>query len=133
MSNVYSSFTHQVDPTRNPADGVALGAFFEEVNYVNADNTATYYGVATATNPVLIKSVTHIVKAAFGSSALIDVGDGSDVDFFLANTAIGENAVGNVVTSAVQAYVTAPFQVKVTLSGTRTGGEGKLLVEMVRF
>jgi hypothetical protein len=133
MSNVYSPFTYQVDPTRNPADGVALGAFTEEVNYVNADGTATYYGVASPDHPVLIKSVTHVVKAGFGASALIDVGDGSDVDFFLANTAIAENTAGNVVTSAVQAYRTASFQVKVTLSGTRTGGEGKLLVEMLRF
>lgn len=134
MSNqVFQSFTQQVDPLRNPADGVALGSFTAQVDYVNADGSATYYGVASADHPVFVKGVTHIVKAGFGASALIDVGDGTDADAYIANTAVTENVAGSVVTSAVQTYHVAPFQVKVTLGGTRTGGSGKLLVEMLRF
>lgn len=132
-NGMFAGFKHQVDPTRNPADGEAYGVFYEAVDYVNADDTATYYGMATPTNPVYVVSVIHHVVTGFGASATIDVGDGSTADSYLANTAIAENTAGNVVESTVKTVHTAPFQVKVTLGGTRTGGTGRLLVGMIRL
>ncbi len=125
----------QVDATRNPADGEAYQSYTRVKDYVNADNTAVIQEVATADHPVLVLSVRHIVKTGFGASATIDIGDGSTADLWIANTAITENTAGNVITSTSVngVYYTAPFQVKVTLGGTRTGGTGRLLVEMIRF
>jgi hypothetical protein len=129
---MYTSFTTQVDPTRNPSDGVAHAPFYEYVNYVNADDTATYYGMATAANPVTVIEVIHTVKTAFGGSATIDVGDGSTADLWIANTSIDENTAPSSFKSTVCKRYTAPFQVKVTLGGTRTGGTGQLIVGMLR-
>ena len=125
----------QVDPTRNPADGEAYQSYIRVKDYVNADDVALMQEVATEEHPVLVLSVLHIVKTGFGASATIDIGDGSTADLWIANTAITENTAGNVITSTVVngVYYTAPFQVKVTLGGTRTGGTGRLLVEMIRF
>ena len=132
-NGMYTSYTTQVDPTRNPSDGVAHAPFYEYVNYVNADDTATYYGMATAANPVTVIEVIHTVKTAFGGSATINVGDGSTADLWIASTSLAPNTAGNSfkVGTLVKRY-TAPFVVKVTLGGTRTGGTGQLIVGMLR-
>jgi len=131
-NGMYTSFTTQVDPTRNPSDGVAHAPFYEYVNYVNADDTATYYGMATAANPVTVFEVIHTVKTAFGASAEINVGDGTTANLWIANASLAPNTAGNAVRSAVIKRYTAPFVVKVTLGGTRTGGTGQLIVGMLR-
>jgi len=131
-NGMYTSYTTQVDPTRNPSDGESYAPFYEFVNYVNADDTATYYGMATPANPVTVIEVIHTVKTAFGGSATIDVGDGTTADLWIANTGIDENSAGNSVRATICKRYTAPFQVKVTLGGTRTGGTGQLIVGMLR-
>ncbi len=125
----------QVDPTRNPADGEAYQSYVRVKDYVNADDVAVIQEVATPDHPVLVLSVRHVVKTAFGGSATIDVGDGSTADLWIAASQITENTAKNVITSTAVngVYYDAPFQVKVTLGGTRTGGTGTLLVEMIRF
>lgn len=134
MSNgMFSGLTAQLDPTRDPADGQVLLPFYDYVDYVNADNTATYYGMATAAHPVYVLEVLHHVKTGFGASATIDVGDGTTADAYIANSAIAENTANDLVSTAVRKVYTAPFQVKVTLGGTRTGGTGRLIVGLLRL
>lgn len=124
----------QVDATRNPSDGDAHVPYLRIAEYVNADNTCTILEAATEAHPVLVRKVSHVVKTGFGASATIDVGDGSTADLWIANSAIAENTAGDFVNSSVAGKrYTAPFQVKVTLGGTRTGGTGELIVEMVRL
>lgn len=129
----------QVDPTRDPDDGLAYSNYWRMADYVNADGGVTINEVATAAHPVLVKEVVHIVKTAFGASAEIDVGDGSTADLWIDKTDIAENTAGDVTSSHNAGapidgqYYTSAFQVKVTLGGTRTGGTGKLLVNMIRF
>jgi hypothetical protein len=130
---MFSGLTAQLDPTRNPADGQVLLPFFDYVDYVNADDVAIYYGMATTDHPVYVIEVIHHVKTAFGGSATIDVGDGTTADKYIANSGIDENSAGNLVSSAVRTVYIAPFQVKVTLGGTRTGGTGRLIVGMLRL
>jgi hypothetical protein len=60
------------------------------------------------------------------------VGDGSTADLWIANTSIDENTAPSSFKSTVCKRYTAPFQVKVTLGGTRTGGTGQLIVGMLR-
>lgn len=131
-NGMYTSFTTQVDPTRNPSDGVAHAPFYEYVNYVNADNTATYYGMATAANPVTVIEVVHTVKTAFGGSATINVGDGSTANLWIATASLTPNTANSSFKSTAVVRYTAPFVVKVTLGGTRTGGTGQLIVGMLR-
>lgn len=131
-NGMYTSFTTQVDPTRNPSDGVAHAPFYEYVNYVNADNTATYYGMATAANPVTVIEVVHTVKTAFGGSATINVGDGSTANLWIATASLTPNTANSSFKSTAVVRYTAPFVVKVTLGGTRTGGSGQLIVGMLR-
>ncbi len=130
----FEATTVQVDATRNPSDGVAKSPYFREVDYVNADNAASIYEAASAAHPVLVLKVWHVVKTAFGASATIDVGDGSTADLWIANSAITENTAGNVAASTIAGtWYTSPFQIKATLGGTRTGGTGKVIAQMIRF
>ena len=124
----------QVDATRNPADGEAHLPYLRVASYVNADGGVTIREVATPSHPVIVRKVTHIVDTGFGASAPADVGDGTTADLWIANTAITENTAGDVASSTIGGKkYTAAFQVKVTLGGTRTGGAGTLMVEMVRL
>lgn len=131
-NGMYTSYTTQVDPTRNPSDGEAHAPFYEYVNYINADDTATYYGMATAANPVTVIEVVHTVKTAFGGSATINVGDGSTADLWIASSSLTPNTADSSFKATVVKRYTAPFVVKVTLGGTRTGGTGQLIVGMLR-
>ena len=89
---------------------------------------------STPSHPVIVRKVTHIVDTGFGASATADVGDGTTADLWIANTAVTENTAGDVASSTIGGKkYTSAFQVKVTLGGTRTGGAGTLMVEMVRL
>ena len=132
-------FKVQVDTTRNPAEGERHDGFWEVVEYSHDDADIALRFAANAAQPVLVKEVVHVVEEAFGASATIDVGDGSDADYWLAQGDITENAAGNVAASLLATvprpgrWYTANGQVKVTVGGTHTAGRGRLLVYLIRL
>jgi hypothetical protein len=135
----YKPFKVQVDTFRNPVDGERHDGFWEVVEYEHDDADIALRFAASAAQPVLVKEVLHIVEVAFGASATIDVGDGTDADYWLAQTDIGENSAGNVAASPLAAvpragrWYSANGEVKVTVGGTHTAGRGRLLVYLIRL
>ena len=131
----------QVDALRNPVDGERHDGFWEvlEYNHDAADIAVRF--AASATRPVLVKEVVHVVEVAFGASATLDVGDGSDEDYWIDQTDITENTAGNTTSSLLATtavpksgrWYTANGQVKVTVAGTHTAGKGRLLVHLIRL
>lgn len=135
----YKPFKVQVDTTRNPAEGERHDGFWEVIEYEHDDADIALRFAASATQPVLVKEVIHVVEEAFGASATLDVGDGSDADYWLAQGDIVENTAGNVTNSLLATvpraarWYTANGQVKVTVGGTHTAGRGRLLAYLIRL
>jgi len=135
----YKPFKVQVDTTRNPVEGERHDGFWEVLEYEHDDTDIALRFAASATLPVLVKEVMHVVEEAFGASATLDVGDGSDADYWLAQGDITENTAGDVTTSLLATvprpgrWYTANGQVKVTVGGTHTAGRGRLLAYLIRL
>ena len=74
----FNPYKVQVDALRNPVDGERHDGFWEvlEYNHDAADIAVRF--AASATRPVLVTEVVHVVEVAFGAIAPLDVGDGSD-------------------------------------------------------
>ena len=135
----YKPFKVQVDTPRNPAEGERHDGFWEVVEYEHDDTDIALRFAASAVQPVLVKEVVHIVEVAFGASATLDVGDGSDADYWLAQGDIAENTVGDVTASPLATvprdgrWYTSNGQIKVTVGGTHTAGRGRLLAYLIRL
>lgn len=135
----YKPFKVQVDTPRNPAEGERHDGFWEVIEYEHDDADIALRFAASAVQPVLVKEVVHIVADAFGASATIDVGDGTDADYWLAQGDIGENTTGDVTDSLLATvprdgrWYTANGEVKVTVGGTHTAGRGRLLAYLIRL
>ena len=135
----YKPFKVQVDTPRNPVEGERHDGFWEVLEYEHDDTDIAIRFAASAVRPVLVKEVVHIVEVAFGASATIDVGDGSDADYWLAQGDIAENTVGDVTASPLATvprdgrWYTANGQIKVTVGGTHTAGRGRLLAYLIRL
>ena len=129
----------QVDALRNPVDGEKHDGFWEVLEYNHDAVDIAVRFAASATRPVLVKEVVHVVEVAFGASATLDVGDGSDDDYWIDQADITENTAGDVTSSLNAAaphngrWYTANGQVKVTVGGTHTAGAGRLLVHLIRL
>ena len=135
----FKPYKVQVDTTRNPVDGERHDGFWEVIEYEHDDPDIAVRFAASAARPVLVKEVAHVVETPFGASATLDVGDGTDADYWLAQGDIGENTAGNVTTSLLATvarpgrWYTANGEVKVTVGGTHTAGAGRLLVHLIRL
>lgn len=137
----YKPFKVQVDTPRNPAEGERHDGFWEVVEYEHDDTDIALRFAASAVQPVLVKEVLHIVEVAFGASATIDVGDGSDEDHWIDQVDIAENTAGNVTSSLLAAtagpkagrWYTSNGQIKVTVGGTHTAGRGRVLAYLIRL
>lgn len=133
--------TAQLQATRDPDDGLVSLSDTLILNYDFDDTALTIYIPATAANPILLKSVQHIVRTAFaGGTPAINIGDGTDTDAFITAAEITEATAGNVATSyggaaasADGMYFTAAGTVVVTLSASLSAGAGTVLVEVFRF
>lgn len=129
----------QVDTTRNPTDGQKHDGFWEVLAFSHADPDIAIRFSASPTRPVLVKEVVHVVETPFGASATLDVGDGSDADYWLAQGDIGENSAGDLRSSLLATvarpgrWYTANGEVKVTVGGTHSAGAGRLLVYLIRL
>lgn len=129
----------QVDTTRNPSDGVAYQSYWEVLAYAFDDADPTIRIPASATKPVFVAEVKHIVDADFGALATINIGDGTDVDYWLATADIDQEVVGGV-TSSLNATAprngrefTSPVAIKVTVGGTVSAGSGRVLAHILRL
>ena len=135
----YRPFKVQVDTPRNPVDGERYEGFWEVLPYGHDDADIALRFAASAAQPVLVKEVVHLVETPFGAAATLDVGDGTDADYWLAQGDIGENVAGNVTSSLLATVArpgrlyTANGQVQVTVGGTHTAGAGRLLVHLIRL
>jgi hypothetical protein len=135
----FSPHKVQVDTTRNPVDGEKHDGFWEVLAYSHDAADIAVRFSASAARPVLVKEVVHVVETAFGASATLDIGDGTDADYWLAQGDIGENSAGNVASSLLATvprpgrWYTANGEVKVTVGGTHTAGAGRLLVHLIRL
>lgn len=135
----YKPFKVQVDTPRNPVEGERHDGFWEVIEYEHDDTDIALRFAASATQPVLVKEVMHVVEEAFGASATLDVGDGSDADYWLAQGDIAENTAGNVTNSLLATvpragrWYTANGQIKVTVGGAHTAGRGRLLAYLIRL
>jgi hypothetical protein len=137
--NLHHPYKKQVDASRNPSDGERHDGFWEIVEYDHDDSSIGIYFAASTAQPVLVKEVLHIVEDVFGASATIDVGDGTDADYWLAQSDIGQNSAGNMTASLLAAvpragrWYTSGGQIKVTVGGTHTAGRGRLLAYLIRL
>jgi hypothetical protein len=135
----YKPFKVQVDTPRNPVEGERHDGFWEVLEYSHDDADIALRFAASAAQPVLVKEVIHVVEVAFGASATLDVGDGSDADYWLAQGDIAENTAGDVAASPLATvprdgrWYTANGQIKVTVGGTHTAGRGRLLAYLIRL
>jgi len=137
-----ASFQLQRQATRNPDDGLAQLSEFLELDYLESD-TGTDLELsipATATNPIVLLNVIHIVTEAFDGGATIDIGDGTDIDEYIATGDITAASLGNIVQSRAAAeddamgeYLTAARKIVVTIGGAPTVGEGTVLAEVLRL
>lgn len=132
-----AQFKTQVTATRNPTDGEKSQGYWEILQYNHDDADIAIRFSANDANPILIKEVVHVVETAFGASATIDVGDGTDGDYWIDQDDITENTEGNVTSSLLSTaardglYYTDNGAVVVTVGGTHTAGVGRLLVYVV--
>lgn len=125
--------------TRDPADGVVKASWWEELDYAYDDSDVTIRFGANATNPVLVKEVVHVVLTACDGT--LDVGDGTDVDYWIDQLDITEATPGDVTSSLLATnatpkhgrWYTTNGQVTVTIAGSPTGGTGKLLVNLIQL
>lgn len=135
----FDAYKVQVDPTRDPDNGLAYGDFWQVLDYEWDDTATSILVAASAAHPVLVKEIVHVVTTAFTGTATVDVGDGSDADHYIDTTDMAVDSQGNVTSSLNAAsphngvWNTANFQIKVTVGGTVVAGAGKLLVNMLRF
>lgn len=135
----YKPFKVQVDTTRNPVEGERHDGFWEVVQYSHDDTDIALRFAANAAQPVLVKEILHVVEEAFGAGATLDIGDGSDADYWLAQGDIVENTAGDVTSSLLATvprtgrWYTANGEVKVTVGGTHTAGRGCLLAYLIRL
>jgi len=129
--------------TRDPADGDAMMTEFLKLDYDYLDTGAdlTLPIAATATNPIVLLNVVHIVKVAFtGGTPAIDVGDGTTADAYIAAADITEGTIGNIIQSrgagqakATGEYLTAARAITVTLSADLATGTAVVLAEIFRL
>lgn len=135
----YKPFKVQVDTTRNPVEGERHDGFWEVVQYSHDDTDIALRFAANAAQPVLVKEILHVVEEAFGAGATLDIGDGSDADYWLAQGDIAEDTAGDVTSSLLATvprtgrWYTANGEVKVTVGGTHTAGRGCLLAYLIRL
>lgn len=138
---MFEPYKVRIDTTRDPADGEKFAGFWEVLDYAHDAADIAVRFAASAAGPVLVKEVVHLVTTPFGASATIDVGDGTDVDYWIDQTDIAANTTGNTLSSLLATTAvpksgrlyTANGQVKVTVGGTHTAGAGKLLVHLIRL
>lgn len=139
-------------PVKNPAEAQA---FVGEVGVLHYDYDDTGADLellidATATYPVYIREVVHIVRTASdGTSPTANVGDGSTADLWIDEADIADQTEGHVVSSLQSdtagggsgsnatllsgKWYTTAVRVKVTLGGTWTAGAGTVLVYFNRL
>lgn len=131
----------QVTATRNPSDGEKAIGYWEILDYAHDATDPVVRFSASATNPVLVKEVVHVVRTAFTATATLDVGDGSDADYWIDQNDITVNSAGNTVSSFLASNATAKSgrlyvadgEVKVTVGGVHAAGVGTLMVHLVRL
>ena len=139
-------------PTKTPTDAQA---FVEEVavlnyNYDDTGSDLKLFIDATATNPVYIREVVHIVRTGSdGTSPTANVGDGSTADLWIDEADIADQTGGHVVSSVNSdtagggtsssatllsgKWYTSAAQIVVTLGGTWTAGAGTVLAYFMRL
>lgn len=139
-------------PTKTPTDAQA---FVEEVavlhyNYDDTGSDLKLFIDATATNPVYVREVVHVVRTGSdGTSPTADVGDGSTADLWIDQADIADQTAGHVVSSVNSdtagggsgssatllsgKWYTSAVQIVVTLGGTWTAGAGTVLAYFMRL
>lgn len=126
-------YDSKLPPARKPTDSLAYFQDVQLLDYTFADTTATITIQASATYPVYLLEVTNLMTAALsGGTATVDVGDGTTVGKYIANTSITEATVGDLVRSVVGAKLTANAKVVVTIGAGNTAGGGTLIVKTFR-
>ena len=128
---------------RNPDNGIALLPEVLEKAYLwNSSGSGLILSIpASADEPVVLMDLYHVVTTAFsGGTPSFTVGDGTDVDAYLASADIAETTLGAVVRMSDKAnaksggeYLTSNLQITVTLSASLAAGGAKLLAVVYRL
>lgn len=123
--------------TRNPADGEEVVSWVETLSYAYNDTDLSLRFAASAANPVIVMEVKHVVLTAIDDT--IDIGDGSDADYWIDNVVITEATPGDTTSSFLATVpragrrYTSNGEVKVTVGGSATGGTGLVVVHLVQL
>ena len=136
MSELTGLLGVQRQATRDPDDGKA---WLEETRILEYDWQDTGEGLklripASAAKPVYVVEVLHQVLTAFdGGTLAIDVGDGSDADFYLENTNnISPATIGHLCRNIRGKKLVANAVIEVTLNASLTVGAAALIVRLFR-
>jgi hypothetical protein len=88
---------------------------------------------ASPSEQIFVTDLVHLVTTAFaGGTPLIDIGDGTTADFFIAQAAITATAAGNLARAKLGKKLVANGQVKITLSASLSAGAGTVEVKFFR-
>jgi hypothetical protein len=130
-----SKIAEQIVPSRNPDAAGAKGWITDTlgVTYDFNDATADILIPASAAQPVYLLEVLNLMTAALsGGTATVDIGDGTTVGKYIANAAITEATVGDLVHSVVGAKLVANATIRVTIGAGNSAGAGACFVRIFR-
>jgi hypothetical protein len=136
MSELSGLLSVQRQATRDPDVGKA---WLEDTRLLEYAYDTTGEGLklripASAAKPVYVVGVAHLVTTAFsGGTPAIDIGDGSDADYYLENTNnISPSTLGHLGRAIRGNKLTANAVIEITLSGGLTVGAAALIARLFR-
>lgn len=129
---VSSKLQMNYKPARDPATTLSNLEEVALLEYSFGDTGLQIELKASPQEPIYLLEVGHLTLEAFGDGGTpaVEVGDGSDADYYLAGLA--DDAVGDRAVSTKGGKLTARSVIKLTLTDIATTGKGLLWAKFVR-